>query len=81
MTEMRKCTYGDLFMQKTAVHYNTESDTGFVTVLKRREIFRAAFKLIKVAFKFLFRYRKVRADYVKNYAKITSFEAWECRLW
>ena len=81
VTEMRKCTYGDTFMQKTVVHYNTESDTGFVTTLKRKEIFRTAFKLIKVAFLFLFRYRKVRADYVQNYKKITSFEAWEGRLW
>ena len=80
VTDVTKGIYGDTFMQKTVVQYNPGSDTGFVTTLRRRELFCAVGKLIKYAFKFIFRYRKVRADYLNKKGYITSFEAWNKRL-
>ena len=74
--DLAECPPKYFYKVKTAVQYNFDTQRGFVTKQKRTKLFRAGFQLIKFAFLFLFKYKKVVKCYKKNFKKLTSEESW-----
>jgi len=70
----------EFYKVKKTVQYNPTTGRGFITELKRSELFKNGFRLLGTIIKFTFRYKKVRNDYRKNLAKICSSEEWERRF-
>ncbi len=65
------------FRARYIAHTKTDGSTAFVTKLKKRKLFWVVGKTIRMFFKFLTKYKKVRADYIHNQEKLTSKQYWQ----
>lgn len=65
------------FRARYIAHTKPDGSTAFVTKLKKRKIFWVVGQTIRIFFKFLFKYKKVRADYIRNQDKLTSKQFWQ----
>ncbi len=70
----------DFFATKTVLQVNPYTSVGYLTKGDSKNHFRLVWRLIKLGFKSLFRFRKANRLYKRNLEKITSFSFWE-RQW
>jgi len=57
--------------------YNPNTESGYMTKLKKRMLFKFGFELIGMFFKLVFGYRKAAATYQGNLEKLSSIESWK----
>lgn len=65
------------FRARYIAHTKADGSIAFVTKLKKRKLFWVIGQTIRMLFKFLTRYKKVRADYIRNQKKLTSEQYWQ----
>lgn len=65
------------FRARYIFHTKPDGSVAFVSKLKKRKLFWVVGQTIRMFFKFLFKYKKVRADYIKNQKKLISKQYWQ----
>lgn len=65
------------FRARYIFHTKTDGTLMFVTKQKRSRLFWVVWQTLRMFFKFLFKYKRVRDDYIKNQDRLVSKEFWE----
>ncbi|MFR7819923.1 glycosyltransferase family 2 protein [Candidatus Pseudoruminococcus sp.] len=71
-TEVRKT-----FRARYIAHTKSDGSFAFVTKLKKRKLFWVVGQTIRIFFKFLTKYKKVRKAYISNQKKLSSKQYWQ----
>ncbi len=67
---------GQYYRAKRVVNFNPATQKGFVTVQRRGQLVKTAFRLFGMWFKLFFGYRRAAKSMKKQLTRLTSFENW-----
>lgn len=74
LTDINVCK---TFRARYIFHTKPDGSTAFVSKLKKRRLFWVIGQTIRMFFKFLTQYKKVREDYIQNKDKLISKQFWQ----
>lgn len=66
-----------LYRARFAYHIKEDGSICFVTKRKKRKLLWVIFQTIRMLFKFIFKYRKIRKEYIQKQSMLMSREFWE----
>ena len=78
--ELSQCDPADFFGAECVVQFNSHINKGFITKMRKREVWRFGWRFLKLSVHMLCRYRSISKSYRARQHEVTSYDFWTEKL-